>query len=117
MVVTSTKLVLASSQLLIPVLDDFHFRVLAFLQGLSTCFHLNLALLTQKIQITIRTMGVEWICKLFSLKCPMCTPTEFTKPIYYVGIFSTLHNELKREKNSNFKCVFGCCMITDYLKC
>ena len=59
MVVTSTKLVLASSQLLIPVLDDFHFRVLAFLQGLSTCFHLNLALLTQKIQITIRTMG-DW---------------------------------------------------------
>ena len=59
MVVTSTKLVLASSHLLIPVLDDFHFRVLALLQGLSTCFHLNFALLTQKIQITIRTMGVE----------------------------------------------------------
>ena len=57
MVVTSTKLVLANSQLLIPVLDDFHFHVLAFLQGLSTCFYLNSALLMQKIQITIRTMG------------------------------------------------------------
>ena len=64
MVVTSTKLVLASSQLLIPVLDDFHFRVLAFLQGLSTCFHLNLALLTQKIHITIRTMGVRPVAML-----------------------------------------------------
>ena len=61
MVVTSTKLVLASSQLLIPVLDDFHFHVLAFLQGLSTCFHQNLALPKQKIQITIQTRGVECI--------------------------------------------------------
>ena len=37
---------------------DFHFHVLAFLQGLSTCFHLNLALHKQKIQITIKTRGV-----------------------------------------------------------
>ena len=48
---------LASSQIMIPVLDDFHFRVLAFLQGQYTCFYLNLALPTQKIQINIRTMG------------------------------------------------------------
>ena len=49
-------MVLASSHLLIPVSDDFHFHVLAFLQGLSTCFHQNLDLHTQKIQIDIRTM-------------------------------------------------------------
>ena len=49
-------MVLASSHLLIPVSDDFHFHVLAFLQGLSTCFHQNLALHMQKIQIDIRTM-------------------------------------------------------------
>ena len=31
-------------QLLIPWMDFFHFSVLAFLQGLSKCFHLNLPL-------------------------------------------------------------------------
>ena len=45
----------------IPSMDDFHFRVLAFQQCLSTCFYLNLALPMQKIQITIRTMGVEYV--------------------------------------------------------
>ena len=44
-----------------PVWDDFHFLVLAFLQGLSACFYLNSALHMQKIQITIRTMGVMTI--------------------------------------------------------
>ena len=41
-----------------PVLKGFHFCVLAFLQGLYTCFYSNLALLMQKIQIDIRSMCV-----------------------------------------------------------
>ena len=59
----------------IPVWYDFHFRVLAFLQGLSTCFHLNLALPKQKIQITIQTRGA-WNLAMTLLKESSMSPPK-----------------------------------------
>ena len=71
-------MVLASSHLLIPVSDDFHFHFLAFLQGLSTRFHQNLAWHTKKIQINIRTMCVklEGAVKLLMARGPNCADIQ-----------------------------------------